>query len=255
MNAEEFDTFLEETFERIRLVLASKGNEYVANDAKSRFHNFDISAAFKSESSEQALWGFVTKQLVSLSDMVKCDSTSYPIDLWDEKLGDVINYMILLRGIVHHKHDRKVDLGFAVGEDIEEHLVVVTNDDPEIHVLPEPPRDVMAYLSGKEQMAQVRKEYEGNISTGAKSDQELTNDAVTINSEAIKAAEEMTIDIRHDGTTPKTNANLAHIGIEFNSDAIGAGTSSTAITGTPPRPGPDTLRKSKYPDLSQYTGR
>jgi hypothetical protein len=201
MNAEEFDIFLEETFERIRLVLASKGNEYVANDAKSRFHNFDISAAFKSESSEQALWGFVTKQLVSLSDMVKCDSTSYPIDLWDEKLGDVINYMILLRGIVYHKHNQKVDFGFAVGENIEEHLVVVTNDDPEIHILPEPT------------------------------------------------------------LPPLVNANEGVIGIEFNGVGLGASVSSATITGTvenlsmPPRPGPDTLRKSKYPDLSAYTGR
>jgi hypothetical protein len=262
MNAEEFDKFLDETLDRTRSVLKSKGDEYVPGDNKSRFHNFEKTAHLNDESLEQALWGFVSKQVVSLSDMVKVDSTSYSIAQWDEKTGDVLNYMILLRGIVRHKE--KLALGFAVGENIEEHVVVVTIDDPEIHILPgfndsDLPPEVQAYLKRVKESTEASEygpdaEDQSDISTGAKTDQDLKNEAVSINSEAVKAAEEMTVDIRHDGTTAKVDANLAHIGIEFNSEPIGAGTSTVAITGTINNPNMR-VRAQNYPDLSAYTGR
>lgn len=106
MDAKTFDEFLDLTLERIREVLASKGAEYVPGEAEvSRFHNFEKAAALNEESIEQALWGFVSKHIVSLSDMVQVDSTEHALAAWDEKIGDVLNYMILLRAMVHHNHN------------------------------------------------------------------------------------------------------------------------------------------------------
>lgn len=47
--------------------------------------------------------GMLTKHLVSLSDM--CGKTeslgaTYPVAAWEEKIGDAINYLVLLEAIV-----------------------------------------------------------------------------------------------------------------------------------------------------------
>lgn len=106
MDSQTFDAFLDDTLAKVRELLASKGAEYVpGTEEVSRFHNFEKSAALNEESLEEALWGFVTKHIVSLSDMVRVDSTDHSLAAWDEKIGDVINYMILLKGIVHHSHE------------------------------------------------------------------------------------------------------------------------------------------------------
>lgn len=106
MDAKAFDEFLEERIYDIRSKLKVKGAEYVpGTEVVSRFHNFEVGAALNGESIEKTLWGFVTKHIVSLSDMVKVNSTDYDIAVWDEKIGDVIIYMLLLHGMVTHTHD------------------------------------------------------------------------------------------------------------------------------------------------------
>lgn len=104
MQREDFDSFLEERFDHIRGVLASKGAEYVPEDLveeeQSRFHNFYIAAAFNSETPERALWGMLTKHLVSLSDMVQSESTDTPLYIWEEKITDAVNYLLLLHAMV-----------------------------------------------------------------------------------------------------------------------------------------------------------
>lgn len=104
MQQEDFDAFLEDRFDHIRSVLAHKGSEYVA-DEPSRFHNFNTAAAFNDETPERALWGMLTKHLVSLSDMVKAESTDHPGYIWDEKIGDAINYLLLLWGMTSYHRD------------------------------------------------------------------------------------------------------------------------------------------------------
>lgn len=142
MNAETFDIFLEETLDRTREVLRSKGHEYAHDPDESRFHNFEVTAQFLDCSEERALWGFMAKHLTSVNDMIKTSKdnqyVAYPLAQWDEKIGDVINYMILLRGIVHHRASLVCTCPDNVEAPLEDHVVVVTNDDPEIHILPDP---------------------------------------------------------------------------------------------------------------------
>lgn len=102
MNAQEFDALVIKFTDEVRDTLVSKATEYVPSGQEeiSRFHNFEISAAFNQQHSTEALWGFLTKHLVSLGDMVKKDSRAQPMEVWDEKLGDAMAYLILLKGIV-----------------------------------------------------------------------------------------------------------------------------------------------------------
>jgi hypothetical protein len=80
--------------------LELKTGEYSRDD--DRLYNFKRAAAMLRCSPERALLGFVTKHIVSLMDMIDdIDSGNLADDkLWDEKIGDIILYMILLRSLI-----------------------------------------------------------------------------------------------------------------------------------------------------------
>lgn len=96
MNAEEFEEVFESVFSELRETLFVKAREY-ASDGE-RMHNFKAAAAMNNSTPEQALWGFVTKQIISTRDMIQ-SGKDYPEAAWKEKLGDILVYMILLRGL------------------------------------------------------------------------------------------------------------------------------------------------------------
>lgn len=96
MNTERFQELFEEQIERSRNVLCSKAKEYATED---RLHNFKVAAALEGQTTEQALAGMMAKHTVSVYDM--CESgESYPIELWEEKITDHINYLLLLNAVV-----------------------------------------------------------------------------------------------------------------------------------------------------------
>lgn len=101
MDSQEFNKVVDKALAHVREVLVAKGDEYVPEGEPSRFHNFETAAAFNHQLSTEALWGFLTKHLVSLSDMVKVESTEYALARWDEKITDSLVYLILLYGIVN----------------------------------------------------------------------------------------------------------------------------------------------------------
>ena len=94
MNSEQFEVIFEEQVKRCRDVLFQKAQEYATNE--DRLHNFKVAAAFLQGTPEQALLGFAVKHFVSISDLVR-DGELHPAAMWDEKIGDAINYLILLR--------------------------------------------------------------------------------------------------------------------------------------------------------------
>lgn len=95
MTPEQFEAVLGRRIERVRATLATKRREYSRGDA---LHNFKRAAEFQRITPEQACWNFAMKHLVSLQDMVE-DRQVHPREAWDEKLGDAINYLILLEAI------------------------------------------------------------------------------------------------------------------------------------------------------------
>ena len=96
MDNEGFRKLVDRRCDQSREVLAGKAREY-ASDAD-RFHNFNVAGAAKGETPEQALWGMYMKHWVSIQDMVK--SGEAPGRAWiDEKIGDSINYLMLLEGL------------------------------------------------------------------------------------------------------------------------------------------------------------
>ena len=108
MTHKEFDKVLEERIAKIRTVLTSKAAEY-SGDENDRLHNFNVAARVDNESREESLWGMAKKHLVSIIDIknkVAKDILPERV-LLSEKIGDMINYLILLEASIIDKIDKK----------------------------------------------------------------------------------------------------------------------------------------------------
>ena len=94
MTGEDFQEILTDVVAKVYDVLGSKANEYATDD--DRLFNFKTAARLQNIGIPQALGGMMAKHTVSVYDMIET-GTEYPIEKWDEKIIDHINYLILLR--------------------------------------------------------------------------------------------------------------------------------------------------------------
>lgn len=112
MRTEEFNAVVESRIEKIRSVLASKAVEYSKND--DRHHNFKEGARIFNCTPERHLMFLNSKHLISINDMVTGFEEFHiaprneierelEIAKWEEKIGDAINYLILLEGLVKER--------------------------------------------------------------------------------------------------------------------------------------------------------
>jgi len=100
MTTEAFNRILDEQIDICKAVLCKKAEEYATED---RLHNFRIAAALQGITPEQALAGMMAKHTVCVYDMVQ-SRKQYPLEMWDEKCTDSINYILLLRALVEEQH-------------------------------------------------------------------------------------------------------------------------------------------------------
>lgn len=100
MTNQEFTDVFDRRMELARKVLVKKGEEYASNT--DRLHNFKQAGAMLGESPEQALWGMNAKHIISMQDMIKAPDTVTEAQA-DEKIGDAINYLILLEALLKER--------------------------------------------------------------------------------------------------------------------------------------------------------
>lgn len=103
MTNAQFDEILSMRIDKIRTVLSSKATEYASSS--DRLHNFKRAATISNRTTAQALVGMWTKHLVSILDIVDTDAKYEDLppirrDVLDEKIGDAINYLILLEAVL-----------------------------------------------------------------------------------------------------------------------------------------------------------
>lgn len=103
MNNKDFYELVERRKQKITEVLIEKGKEYSTDNNK--LHNFDKAARMRNISRERALDGMLLKHLVSVDDIIdNIDKGILPSrKLLDEKIGDCINYYILLEASIIDK--------------------------------------------------------------------------------------------------------------------------------------------------------
>lgn len=99
MLSDDFNNIIDARIKIIRKTLQKKGAEYAST--LDRLSNFKQAAALRQTTPLDALGGMVAKQIVSIFDMILTFTPSEPnYLLWDEKITDVINYMILLDALI-----------------------------------------------------------------------------------------------------------------------------------------------------------
>lgn len=97
MKTKDFEEVFEIVVDQSRSVLVNKAKEYATDG--DRMHNFKIAAAIQGCSPKCALGGMMVKHTVSLYDMMNSNQR-YSKEMWEEKIGDHINYLILLRALL-----------------------------------------------------------------------------------------------------------------------------------------------------------
>lgn len=100
MQIAEFEEILDNQIKTIKDMLVGKRDEYAGDEDV--LHNFRKSANLTGETLEQALAGMMVKHTCSVYDMI-ATGEHFPLDKWNEKITDHLNYLILLRAIVEEK--------------------------------------------------------------------------------------------------------------------------------------------------------
>ena len=118
MEHEKFNKLLKEILNRTTDTLASKSAEYASDSDK--LHNFKRAGAMEQCSPEKALIGMWAKHIISILDIVdeldsKCGTNQYCFPSFEpeefvgtveEKIGDAINYLILLEALIKERKER-----------------------------------------------------------------------------------------------------------------------------------------------------
>lgn len=95
----DFYTAINEMVQHCQTVLHSKHDEYATED---HFHNFNVTAVMNNKTPEEVLAIMMDKHVVSVHDLVNehAEGRTIPPELWKEKIGDNINYLLILWAMV-----------------------------------------------------------------------------------------------------------------------------------------------------------
>lgn len=99
MDNERFNRVFHDQMKQSEKILVRKADEYASDDE--RLWNFHQAARLQGITPIQALGGFLAKHTVSIYDMIAHhDERDFDAAMWDEKITDHINYLILLKALV-----------------------------------------------------------------------------------------------------------------------------------------------------------
>ncbi|WNN94548.1 hypothetical protein SEA_LEWANDO_45 [Arthrobacter phage Lewando] len=100
MHTNDFNVIIEQQIDRSTDMLMSKNAHY--NPEGDKLASFKKAAALRGQTPRQALAGMMLKHTVSVYDL--CDASSVgDLAVWNEKITDHINYLLLLRAIVEEE--------------------------------------------------------------------------------------------------------------------------------------------------------
>lgn len=100
MTQEKFNSFAKNFVKQTTSVLYAKGKSYALNK-NDRLEHFKSAAEYLNTTPQEACLAQATKHFISIRDMVCANNgVAFSPEQWDEKIGDAINYLVLLRAIV-----------------------------------------------------------------------------------------------------------------------------------------------------------
>ena len=108
MDNHDFEEHIKETVNRSLNTLFAKSEAYNDPDGD-RLRNFKVAAELQHTTPIKALAGMMAKHTVSVYDLIdKSDEGWIDWKTWYEKIGDSINYLLLLSAVIHEVDDQGV---------------------------------------------------------------------------------------------------------------------------------------------------
>ena len=101
MNQNKFQEIVVEQVSRCKNTLIKKGIEYDC-ETSDRLRSFKRGAVILNMTPKQVLTGYLNKHIISIYDMCSSDK-KYPVEQWNEKITDAINYLLLLRALIEEE--------------------------------------------------------------------------------------------------------------------------------------------------------
>ncbi len=110
MKDTEFNEIARKTFADCEKILGMKNIEY--SGINDRLHNFKVAGRMLNVTPEVALMGMKIKHTVSIYDIVNSvTNRNLPsLDMINEKIGDEINYLVLLKALIVERMETREDL-------------------------------------------------------------------------------------------------------------------------------------------------
>lgn len=99
MTNDQFNTLVNSQIDKCKKTLLSKKDEY-ADPAEDRLSHFKEAAALMGTAPEMALLGMASKHFISVAKLCREADKPQSLDLWDEKIGDAINYLLILSAMI-----------------------------------------------------------------------------------------------------------------------------------------------------------
>ena len=105
MTHETFNNLLDIEYQKIMKIMNMKNQEYARGGDK--LSNFKTASGFRHKEPETMCFEYCSKHLVSLSDMINDLEADIhrPLELWAEKITDAVNYLFLLKALLHERYN------------------------------------------------------------------------------------------------------------------------------------------------------
>ena len=107
MNSIQLNAIIDHRLNLIKEVLQKKNNEYATSDDV--FRNFKDGAIMAGKPEREILFYYMLKHFTSVRDMIFDEKFSknakYTKEYIEEKIGDIINYLIILEAMLKEKSD------------------------------------------------------------------------------------------------------------------------------------------------------
>lgn len=98
MTSKEFESVFDSTIKRSHDVLIEKAKQYAVKDiSEDRLRQFKVLAELEGKNSKEVLTSLMAKHTLSIFDLAR---TSASLEMWQEKITDHINYLILLEALI-----------------------------------------------------------------------------------------------------------------------------------------------------------
>lgn len=108
MTNQDFKQVVQDQINRCHELLGVKNTEYTPDDSD-RLNYFKKAAILNNTTPTAALFGMLSKHILSIADMCTIPDKTYPMSRWNEKITDGINYLLLLRALVEEENEQNTD--------------------------------------------------------------------------------------------------------------------------------------------------